>query len=333
MCYDLLRFSPCSEICSGVCCLLLQDSRRCRPPLSSPPLFSRVRTARIVRIESDRTTLSNSTQLKQLNSSFDKRRHSLLTFLVATKRRAHFFGSRRYTSGFFLNSFFKTTTRKCSRRTEYHEALCNSFFGKITRNTSGVLYSNSLHHSSKLLLLPQHRILRSAPLFFQKNNNNDERLYHIHSVTFIAHHILLQKKDFRKSNHFPNKNIPSKTYPKYHHRYKNRTSKIANIPYRSPDYIIREVRFRKFVSNKQLSIIYHSGSEIFENATLPFPKISNSTTLHSPRNNRPSANFPATRSQPADQVKRHTQIRPIFCIRVTAIRIARALNPLATIGA
>ena len=73
-------------------------------------------------------------------------------------------------------------------------------------------------------------ILRSALLFFQKNNNNDERLYCIHSVTFIAHHILLQKKDFRKSNHFPNKNIPSKTYPKYHHRYKNRTSKIANIP-------------------------------------------------------------------------------------------------------
>ena len=174
------------------------------------PPFSRVRTTRIVRIESDRTALSNSTQLKQLNSSFDKRRHSLPTLLVATKRPASLFLFRRNTSGFFLNSFFKTTTIKCSRRTEYYEALCNSFFGKITRNTSGVLYSNSLHHSSKLLLLPQHRILRSALLFFQKNNNNDERLYCIHSVTFIAHHILLQKKEFRKSNHFPNKNITSK---------------------------------------------------------------------------------------------------------------------------
>ena len=144
------------------------------------PPFSRVRTTRIVRIESDRTALSNSTQLKQLNSSFDKRRHSLPTLLVATKRPASLFLFRRNTSGFFLNSFFKTTTIKCSRRTEYYEALCNSFFGKITRNTSGVLYSNSLHHSSKLLLLPQHRIYYEALCsFFRKitTTTNDSIVY------------------------------------------------------------------------------------------------------------------------------------------------------------
>ena len=97
------------------------------------PPFSRVRTTRIVRIESDRTALSNSTQLKQLNSSFDKRRHSLLTLLVATKRRAPFFCS----VGIHPGSF---------------KFILQNYYDKM---------------------LPPNRILRSALQFFFRKNNKE----------------------------------------------------------------------------------------------------------------------------------------------------------------
>lgn len=121
---------------------------------------------------------------------------------------------RGNTSGFFLNSFFKTTTIQENATAEQNSTKRSAIL--FSEKEQGIHPGGfiPIHYTilqNYYVLLPQHRILRSALLFFQKNNNNDERLYYIHSVTFIAHHILLQKKDFRKSNHFPNKNIPSKT--------------------------------------------------------------------------------------------------------------------------